>query len=144
MKKFSVTFLKDRARLYKMNDDHFLQFYLSYDSYFLRSDILCQTILENEYTFYVYEKEDNSINLYHHSLFKKYSDTSDPRTYLIINIHEDCPGIDHVGIIHHISGYFLKKEIPILYINTYGHNLVLVSDEYLSQVQDILNEIAYT
>ncbi len=144
MNKFSVTFLNEKAHLYKMNRVNFSEFYLKHNTYFLRNDILCQTILENECTFYVYERENDICNSLIHNLFKEHCETSDPRSYLIINIHEDCPGIDHVGIIHHISGYFLKKQIPILYINTYGHNLVLVSEEYLSQVQDIFSEIAYT
>jgi hypothetical protein len=53
------------------------------------------------------------------------------------------PGIDHVGIIYQISKRFVEKHIPILYINTYGHNIVLVLEEYLPRAFEVLKEIAY-
>ena len=136
MIRFSVTFLDKKARLYTCNSQVYTNCFN--DSRF----ILCQTRLDDEHTFYVYDVPNDIENVADHNLFKAMC-ISDPRVYTVINIHEDCPGIDHIGIIHHISGYFLKKHIPILYINTYGHNLILVSDEYLSQVQDIFSEIAY-
>jgi hypothetical protein len=67
----------------------------------------------------------------------------DPRVYRAIDIHEDVPGIDHVGIIYQISKRFVDKQIPILYINTYGHNIVLVLEEYLPRAFEVLKEIAY-
>jgi ACT domain len=143
MNRFSVTFLSERARLYTINKDIYYHF-LSKMDLVLKNTILCQTVLGDEYTYYIYDRPNDISNSLNHDFFKKMCVNEDPRSYIIINIHEDCPGIDHVGIIHHISGYFLKKQIPILYINTYGHNLVLVSEEYLSQVQDIFSEIAYT
>jgi hypothetical protein len=142
MNRFSVTFLDKKARLYTCNKEVYNNLFLKYKSFCTSDDILCQTMMGDEITFYVYEKMGDITNSINHHIFQKIC-TVDPRSYLIINIHEDVPGIDHIGIIHHISGYFLKKQIPILYINTYGYNLVLVSDEYLSQVQNIFNEIAY-
>lgn len=142
MNRFSVTFLEKRVRLYTCNKEVYNNLFLQYKSFCTSDDILCQTMLNDEITFYVYEKNDDIANSINHHIFQKIC-TVDPRLYVIINIHEDVPGIDHIGIIYHISGYFLKKHIPILYINTYGHNLVLVSEEYLSQVQNIFNEIAY-
>ena len=35
----------------------------------------------------------------------------------------------------------LEKNIPILYINTFGHNLVLISDEYINNAIDSLKTI---
>jgi hypothetical protein len=136
MNRFSVTFLDKKARLYTCNRDVYTTG-LSESRF-----ILCHTRLEDEHTFYVYDVPNDIENVADHRFFQAMC-TADPRLYTVINIHEDCPGIDHIGIIHNISGYFLKKQIPILYINTYGHNLILVSDEHLSQVQDIFSEIAY-
>lgn len=57
---------------------------------------------------------------------------------MVYDLHEDIPGIDHVGIIHRISGMFLEKEIPILYVNTFGHNLVFVAEEHQMAASAVL------
>jgi len=59
----------------------------------------------------------------------------------MINIHEDSPGIDHIGIISTISAEFSKNNIPILYINTYSYNLVIVAAEWLEKAKATLSRI---
>jgi hypothetical protein len=143
MSKFSVSILPDRVKLYSCcSKDEFFQYVVHYRLYDFTKHVLCQTFLENETTFYMYYKKDDIDNLIVHDMFSKIC-KYDPRIYHVFDIHEDLPGIDHVGIIHRISGYFLKKQIPILYFNTYGHNIILVSEEHVSSALDILKEIAY-
>jgi hypothetical protein len=93
---------------------------------------MSQTILDDEITVFKYISEDDE-------LFEKNSLIFDPRLYNIINIHEDMPGIDHVGIVHYITRLFLKEEIPLLYVNTFSYNLILISDDYIEQAKKILN-----
>jgi hypothetical protein len=107
--------------------------------YDISKDILCQTMLDNEITFYMRVLEDNAAS---HSVFQSIC-ICDPRSYRAIDIHEDVPGIDHVGIIYRISQRFVEKQLPILYINTYGHNLVLILDQYFASAMDVLKDIAY-
>jgi hypothetical protein len=87
---------------------------------------------------YIDDSKENQIS---HFLLTKIC-ISDQRIYNIIDIHEDVPGLDHVGIINMISKRFLEKKIPILYINTFGHNIVLVSEEYMEEVLTILKKIS--
>jgi hypothetical protein len=102
----------------------------------------------DEITLYVYCKPDNreenktfeTFNQFEHHLLSKLC-TFDPRVYHIINIHEDIPGIDHIGIISRISRLFSEKEIPILYVNTYSYNLVMVASEWMEKACTILGEI---
>lgn len=97
-------------------------------------NIMCQIMIkcpEPEITVYKYIAEDDT-------LFTEQSIISDPREYTVFNLHEDIPGIDHVGIVHYISGLFLKANIPLLYINTYGYNLILIADEYVEHAKQIL------
>jgi hypothetical protein len=87
---------------------------------------------------YINENKENKIS---HYLMSSIS-ISDHRLYNIIDIHEDLPGIDHIGIINYISKFFLEQHIPILYINTFSHNIILVSDEYLESASLILKSIS--
>jgi len=108
--------------------------------YRIHTDILGITLLQDEITFYMYVKSDDNINTENHLLLRRIT-THDPRLYHVFDIHEDIPGIDHVGIIHNISRYFLEKQIPILYVNTYGHNLILVSEDHYPVARQILQDI---
>ena len=98
---------------------------------------MCQTTIrlpDPEITVYKYKDDDDA-------LFEQNSIVYDPREYTAINIHEDIPGIDHIGIVHYISGCFMKEGIPLLYINTYAYNLILVSDDYLENATRLLENI---
>ena len=123
LRKFSVTFLPEKVKIYKL--DHSIS----------SCKIMCQTIIcepdKPEITVYKYLSDDDDI-------FEKKSIVYDPRQYNIINIHEDVPGIDHVGIVHYISGIFYKEQIPLLYLNTYSYNLILISDDYIERAKKLL------
>jgi hypothetical protein len=138
MDKFSVTLLPGIIKLYKCTREQFLGI-VKHRFYDITKDILCQTMLDDEVTFYFHVLEKNAAS---HHVFQSIC-VHDPRSYRAIDIHEDVPGIDHVGIIYQISKRFVQKQIPILYINTYGHNIVLVLEEYLPRAFEVLKEIAY-
>ena len=117
---FSVTTMPTQVRLYQ----------LRYPMY--SPSILCSTCMDGEYTVYKYVNEDDTI-------FESLSLQFDPRKYHVFSIHEDCPGINHIGIVHFISGLFAEKNIPILYVNTYASNLIFVCDAYLEDAISIMN-----
>jgi hypothetical protein len=49
----------------------------------------------------------------------------------------------YIGIVNYISSLFLKEDIPLLYINTFSYNLILISDDYIEQAKNILKNIIY-
>lgn len=124
MLRFSISFLPKKVKIYKLT--HPIQY---------SKNIMCQTIIDNEITVYKYCSDEDDI------LFENKSEIFDPREYNVINIYEDVPGIDHVGIVNYISGLFYKESIPLLYINTYSYNLILISDDYMNQAKQILENI---
>ena len=136
MDRFSITILPSRVRLYQCTRD----ILRGLDGFYhpLR-DILCQTNLSDEVTFFLLIRGDNAAT---HEVFHRRC-ISDGREYCVIDIHEDVPGLDHVGIIHQISKRFVERQIPILYVNTYGHNLVFLSEEHMSSAMEVLRGIAY-
>ena len=129
---FSVTILNNKVKIYKFTQE---QYKLNYREFIKTNNIMCQTFLEDEITLYKYVNDDDV-------LFESLSTIYDPRKYSIINIHEDLPGIDHVGIVNKISGYFVENNIPLLYINTFSYNLILISDEYIEKALEVLKKIS--
>jgi hypothetical protein len=138
MNKFSIEILPSKIKLYKCTRDEYKNIIDKYNLY-NDEDILCKTMIEDEITFYYHIRNDKD-NRYIHYILSKIC-VSDTREYTVINIFEDLPGIDHVGIIYNISRLLLEKNIPILYINTFGHNLVLISDEYINNAIESLKTI---
>lgn len=140
--RFSVSILPERIRLYTCSRHDYLHMIVHFRLYDVTKDILCQTFLGDEITFYLYDEPDHTDNVARQAIFTR-SCTSDQRVYHVIDIHEDLPGIDHIGIIHYVSGKFYEKGIPILYINTYGHNLILIAEEHIAAAMHVLEQIAY-
>jgi hypothetical protein len=58
----------------------------------------------------------------------------------VIQIHENSSGMDHVGIINRISGILTKNNIPILYINTFNNNYILVKEQDFDLTTSIFKE----
>lgn len=141
-RRFSVSLLPDRIRIYTCSRHDYLSMIVHFRLYDLNTDILSQTLLDDEISFFMYYRPEDPENEARHAIFTR-SCTADPHTYCIADIHEDLPGIDHVGIIHYLSGQFYEKRIPILYINTFGHNLILIAEQYISNSIKILEQIAY-
>lgn len=141
-RRFSVTLLPERVRLYTCSRHDYLNMIVHFRLYDITTDVLCQTFLGDEITFYMYVTPESTDNDARHAIFTR-SCTSDQRTYCVVDIHEDLPGIDHIGIIHYISGQFHEKRIPIMYVNTYGHNLILIGEDHMTIAMDVLQKIAY-
>ena len=100
---FSTSLLPKKIRIYKFSREEYERHY----RLFVKTEnIMCQTFLEDEITLYKYVGADDGA-------FMENCNTYDRREYNIINIHEDVPGIDHIGIVHHISGIFVKHSIPL-------------------------------
>ena len=116
---FSVQALPDPIRIYS----------LPYPIY--SPSVLCQTYVMGECT--VFKKIDKDDDV-----FSSLSKTYDPRLYRVFSLHEDCPGIDHVGIVHLLSGLFSRANIPILYVTTYSYNLIFVSEESVDKAITIM------
>ena len=116
---FSVTYYDKKVKLYKSRYPIYSPHILSYSN------------IDNEITIYKYIADDDE-------LFELASISKDHQIYHLFNIHEDSPGIDHIGIVNYISGLFTKQNIPILYINTYSYNLILVQESFIEKALLIL------
>jgi hypothetical protein len=121
MNPFSVSELLHQVKLYQVR----------YPMY--SPSILCQTQINGEYTVYKYTDEEDEA-------FRLLSVQHDPHVYTAFIIHEDCPGINHVGIVYFLSGLFTKADIPILYLNTYSYNVILISEEHVEEARKMMKQ----
>ena len=121
---FSITKYNDLVHIYNVKSDNIKNLLLS-------KYILCYMNINDECTIYKYIGDDDE-------LFKDESIMYDSRDYHVFNLHEDCQGIDHVGIVNFISGLFTEQHIPILYVNTFSYNLIFVEDTYIDQAMEIM------
>lgn len=130
MQKFSTELLSNTCHLYKCTIEDYQNIKINIEN------ILSISVLDDEVSLFLYHSDSL------HNFMKKFC-IYDDRYYSIFRIYEDIIGIDHVGIISHISTKFSEQKIPILYLNTFSNNLILVSEEYRQQAIDIMKEISY-
>jgi hypothetical protein len=109
------------------------------------SHFLMKVLLFNNDLFVSYTVSDDEISIFlDERLLENLTDNMkdlmhiDDKRYKVIQIYEFSSGISHIGIVHKISCILSKKEIPILYINTYNNNFVLVEKENLDRVTTLL------
>jgi len=84
-------------------------------------------ILDEKYLSFFGKKDDNCIVI----------DRNIYNVYQVFNT--DGSDIEYIGIVNKISSIFKEKELPILYINSFNNNFILVSDEY--DISDIMCSI---
>jgi hypothetical protein len=63
------------------------------------------------------------------------------KDYRIIQINEVNDGIDHIGIVNNLSNIFTLNNIPILYINSFNNNFVLIHGDKYNEAMQILRKM---
>ena len=117
------------------------------DSFEMISHFLMKALVFNKDLFVSYTISEDEISLFlDERLLTNLTDSMknmihiDKTKYKVIQIHECSSGISHIGIVHKISCILSKRDIPILYINTYNNNFVLVKEDNLVKVIELLKE----
>ena len=64
-------------------------------------------------------------------------------SYRILQFHEGMSGISHTGVVEYLSKLFSKENIPIIYINTYNNNFILVASSDFKKCETILKKHNY-
>ena len=60
--------------------------------------------------------------------------------YKVLQFHEGCSGIDHIGIVQKLSMIFSKNGIPIVYVNSFSNNFVLIPESDVEKSKVILRD----
>ena len=109
--------------------------------------LLLQFLATEDDVFYNISEGDHELSIVADVSFEKYIKQLPcvyyPDTYRVIQIHEGCSGIDHIGIVSEISSLFADINISILYINTYNNNFILIKENEYKKGIDALTSIDY-
>lgn len=109
--------------------------------------LLLQCLACEDNVFYNISEGDDELSIIVDTRFEKYIKQLPcvyyPDTYRVIQIHENCSGIDHIGIVSEISSLFADINISILYINTYNNNFILIKGSDYNKGIDALVSIDY-
>jgi hypothetical protein len=64
---------------------------------------------------------------------------SDNKEYNVIQINYSYHQIDDVGVVHEISKIFNSLNIPILYINSFNNNFILIPKNNIIEIEKYIN-----
>ncbi len=62
------------------------------------------------------------------------------RDYRAIRVYDSIDGVSHIGIVSKISTLLAESNIPILYVNSYNNNYILVPDSELENAKKCLTD----
>lgn len=58
--------------------------------------------------------------------------------YNIYQFHEGGTGLEHTGIVKKLSNIFSSENIPIIYINSFNNNFILIEEKYKHKAIQVL------
>lgn len=56
--------------------------------------------------------------------------------FSVLRIYQDTHGINEHGVVYNISKHFFEKSIPIIYVNSFSNNYILVPSKHLDELHD--------
>jgi hypothetical protein len=135
---FYIDFIDIDVLLISINENNFSQIYYDLISSLFHSQsnnkFVSFTQTNDEISLFI-DKDSITENLRNQKL------NIDDDIYKVIEIHEFETGINHIGIVNKISSVFSKNNIPILYVNSFNKNFILVKKEDYDKVVEIVNDI---
>jgi uncharacterized protein len=107
--------------------------------------LLLRCMSSNNDVFYNINEGDDEMSLVIDTKFDNYTKKVPcvffPDVYRVLQIHEGCSGINHIGIVSEISSLFSDIHISIFYINTYNNNFILVKEKDYNRAKNALKSL---
>ena len=97
-----------------------------------------------DHEFYCISQSDQELSLVipskYSSTFSKFPNMNCMEdTFIVLRIFQDTHQINEYGIVNKISKIFTDKDIPILYINSFNNNYVLIPENKLEALDDFIH-----
>jgi hypothetical protein len=110
--------------------------------------VLIQYLLPNKDIFLSMTINDNEISLICDSFIEEYIKDINYivlKNYNCIKICDDFDNINYVGIVKHISNLLAQINIPILYINSFNNNYIIIENINVHQaIEHLQNNFIIT
>lgn len=65
------------------------------------------------------------------------------KNYRVIRVYDYNDGIQNVGIVSKLSSLLSSSDIPLLYVNSYNNNYILLKEDYLDKAKEILSKTGF-
>lgn len=92
---------------------------------------------ENEFSIIVDEETANTLETITSCSFVCFS----KETFYVLKIYDETEKINETGIVANISNIFMQHNIPILFINSFSQNFVLIPENKIDLCKLIRNPL---
>jgi hypothetical protein len=136
--KFDIEILENKISLLKLNkkDYDFISFLITKEILFKNTfSFISLTFTKHEPDISIFVDYSIAEYIIKYVSANNLDTYSKDDNYIAIRIYDTHDGIDHIGIVSHISSIFAKCQIPILYINNYDNNYILIKEKYLDDAK---------
>lgn len=135
----------------KIEYDDILLLKIPSDEFHEHKHLLYKTILgklsEKEFVSFTQTKKEVSLfiskSLLNEDELEFYDVKKDQPLYSGFRFYTANHGIYHIGVVNKISNIFIGINIPILYVNSYGNNYILIESRFkelaIQRVMDVPN-----
>ena len=112
--------------------------------------LMKEVIFQDTYKFFSFTVCDDEISVFlDQNIVDRFINKNDhtyqypnavDRDYRAIRVYDSIDGVSHIGIVSKISTILATCNIPILYVNSYNNNYILVPDSELERAKKCLTE----
>jgi hypothetical protein len=132
MSQLNLHTLQNNINLYHFNITHKKDILL----------ILLQYLLPNRDIFLSFTINDDEISIICDTFIEDYIQNLDYivlKNYRCIKINDEYDNINYIGVVKKISTLLTEVNVPILYINSFNNNYIILEEKYLEKAINTLH-----
>ena len=129
---FYLELLNDKVYLYSFDITYKNSILSSLLPVLLNDTFFSITQSENEFSLFLSTKSTDIINeLNNYGFINHINDE-----YSVLRIYQDTHNINEHGIVYRLSKIFYEKNIPILYVNSYNNNYIIIPTSAIKELDE--------
>jgi hypothetical protein len=129
---FYLELLHDKVYLYSFDINYKKNILSSLLPVLLNDTFFSMTQSENEFSLFLSSKSVEIIKELNNYGFINHINEE----YSVLRIYQDTHNINEHGIVYKLSKLFFEKGVPILYVNSYSNNYVLIPSTSIKELDE--------
>lgn len=101
-------------------------------------NIMKSVLFYSEIKFFSLTCSEDEISLFIETKYKPKLEEIKDENYIVIRIYDFSDGIDNIGIVSKLSTILSSNNVPILYINSFNNNYILIKKNKIEYVKETL------
>ncbi len=136
LENFYLELLHDTVYLYQFDLSYKKNILSALLPVLLNDSFFSMTQSEKEFSLFISSKLTDVINELdqYNRQFKCINHIVDE--YSVLRIYQDTHNINEHGVVHKLSKLFYEKSIPILYVNSYSNNYILIPTSSIGELDE--------